>query len=161
MMLSRAGVVFIVVGVSLLVAANLRARPLSLTVGSYEGVSGPYLLEPRETIIVLKEVDPAQDLTMAVVNAQSWRASSNISKVDPVFIIDGLRRLDAVIFQMGARGLFYIVVMTGTGELTGDTDVSVQQRGLAQDLLWISAAALGVGIVMMIVHWLRPLGRRG
>jgi len=160
MKLLRIGVVFLVVGVSLLVATNLRATSIMINVGSFEGVFGPYVLEPRETIIVLKDVDPPQNLTMVVVNAQSWRATLNISEVDPVFIVDGLRELDAVIFKMGVRGLYYIVVTTSTGELTGSTNLALEQRGLAEDLLWISGIVLGIGVVTIVVHWLRSLRRR-
>lgn len=161
MKLLRIGVAVLVIGVSLLVATNLRARSVDTgSMGSSHGLFGPFLFEPRETIIVLREVEPSENLTMAVVDQHSWNPTQDIGEADLAFVLGGLRQADAVVFKIGVRGLYYIVVTTETGELTGETDLAVEQRGFAEDLLWASGVLTAVGIVIVIVQWVRLLRHR-
>jgi len=160
MKLLRIGVVILLIGASLLVATNLRARSVSSgRVGSFNGLFGPFLFEPRKIIIVLLEVEPSENLTMAVVNHHSWNPTQDIGEADPAFVLSGLRQADAVVFKIGVRGLYYVVVTTETGELTGETDLAVEQRGFAEDLLWASGVLTAVGIVIVVVQWVRSLRR--
>lgn len=160
MKLQRIGVILLVIGVSLLVATNLRARSVSYRVGIENGLFIPYLFEPRKTIIVLREVEPSENLTVVVVNQQSWNPTQDISEADPAFVFSGLRQSDAIVFKIGVRGLYYVVVTTETGELTGTTDLAVEQRGFAEDLLWVSGTLTSVGIAVVVVQWVRLLRRR-
>jgi len=161
MKLQRIGVFLLVVGVSFLVATNLRARSIDSRMGSFDGVFGPYLFEPRETIVVLREVEPSENLTVAVVNQQSWNPTQDIGEANPAFMFSGLRQSDAVVFKIGVRGLYFVVVTTETGELTGRTDLAVEQRGYAEDLLWISGSIAATGIAIVVVDRVRSLKHRG
>lgn len=161
MKLLRIVVFLLVIGVSLLVATNLRARSVSSgRVGSFNGLFGPFLFEPRKIIIVLLEAEPSENLTMAVVNQHSWNPTQDISEADPAFVFSGLRQSDAIVFKIGVRGLYYVVVTTETGERTGTTDLAVEQRGFAEDLLWVSGTLTSVGIAVVVVQRVKPLRRR-
>jgi hypothetical protein len=161
MKLLRIGVVVLVIGVSLLVATNLRNRSVSTgSQASSNGLSRPFLLEPRETIIVLLKVKPSENLTMTVVDQHSWNPTQDISEAHPAFVLSGLRQFDAVVFRIGVRGLYYVVITTETGELTGETDLAIEQRGIAEDLLWASGAFTAVGIAIVVVQSVRTLRRR-
>jgi hypothetical protein len=169
--LLRIGLVFLVVGVSLLVAAQLRAGPVLIDTG-YRGVLqpalGPYLFEPRETIIVLKDSSP-QNVTVAVVPAQAWigtqedgmGAPRNVSEAGAVFSVSGLMDLDRVTFKMPARGVYYVLVLTSAGKPVDNADLTVEQEGVAEDLLMISAIILGVGVAIAIIDRVRLLKRHG
>jgi hypothetical protein len=161
MKLLRIGVFLLVVGVSFLVATNLRARSIDSEMGSFDGVFGPYLFEPRQTIIVLREVEPSENLTVAVVNARCWNPTQDIKEADPAFVFSGLRQSDAVVFKTSVRGLYYVVVTTETDELTGATDLAVEQRGYAEDLLWISGSLAALGIAIVVVDRVKMLRRCG
>jgi len=161
MKLQRIGVVLLVVGVSFLVAINLRARSIDSRMGSFDGVFGPYLFEPRDTIVVLREAEPSENLTVAVVNQQSWNPTQDIGEANPAFMFSGLRQSDAVVFKIGVRGLYFVVVTTETGERTGRTDLVVEQRGYAEDLLWISGSIAATGIAIVVVDRVRSLKHRG
>lgn len=160
MRLLRIGMIFLVVGVSLLVATILRAKPIMMSGGyaPFPDVLGPFLLEPRKTTIVLKDVSP-QNVTVAVVAAQSWRATQNISEVDPVFAASGMMKLDRLTFKVAVRGVYYIMVITNAGEFADEADLAVEQWGFAEDLLWISGVVLGVGVVMIVIDRVRLLSR--
>lgn len=162
MKLLRVGVVVLVIGVSLLVATNLRNRSLSTgSVGSSNGLFGPFLFEPRETIIVLLKVEPSENLTMAVVDQHGWNPTQDISEADSAFVLSGLMQFDAVVFRIGVRGLYYVVITTETGEFTGETDLAIEQRGIAEDLLWGSGALTAVGITIVVVQFVRTVRHRG
>lgn len=169
MKLLRFGVVFLVVGVSLLVATNARTRVVSTgRDDSPVGLFGPYLFEPREIIVVLRAVSPPENVTLAVVNQQGWNPPEDLEDVnarareaDPAFVVGGLRRFDAVVFKINVRGLYYVLVTTETGEVTGDTQIVVEQRGVAEDLLWVSWVLAALGVVVVVVDRIRRLRRRG
>jgi len=162
MKLLRVGVVVLVIGVSLLVATNLRNRSVSTgSVGSSNGLFGPFLFEPRETIIVLLKVEPSENLTMAVVDQHGWNPTQDISEADSAFVLSGLRQFDAVVFRIGVRGLYYVVITTETGELMGEADLAMEQRGFAEDLLWASGALTAVGITIVVVQFVRTVRHRG
>lgn len=165
----RVGGILLVIGVSLLAATILRNRVLYSSEGSFPiGLFGPYLLEPRETVVVLREVNPAENVTLMLVNEQSWRppesfdeANACVRKAVPAFEMTGLRKFDAVLFNVDMRGLYYVLVTTGTGEFTGETEVVVEQRGLAADFWWFSWAFIAVGVAAVIVDKVRlPKGLR-
>ena len=134
----RIGALLLIIGTTLLVATMLRAKT-TVAHSSVEapGASGPYLLEPRETTVVLRDVNP-QNVTVSIVDAQSWQATRNISEVNPVFTVSRMRKLYSVTFELNTRGLYYIPVTTSTGKLADEVDMVVEQRGLAKDLLLIS-----------------------
>lgn len=169
MKLLRIGMILLVVGVSLWVATNARTRVVSTgRISNFLGLFGPYLFEPREIIIVLRAVTPPENLTLALVNGQSWSppdefddADARAREADPAFEVSGLRRFDAVVFKIDVRGLYYILVTTETGEFTGETEVVVEQRGVAEDLLWASWTLIGIGVVVVVVDRVRMLRRRG
>lgn len=152
----RVGMIFLVVGASLLVATILRAKPVVVYSGGQEGLVGPYLFEPRQITIVLKDVRH-QNVTVAVVNAQDWCTIQDVSKVDPVFAASGMNKLDRVTFKVTARGLYYIMVITSSGTLAGEIRLSLEQRGYAEDFLWISGIVSGIGVVMSSIHLLKFL----
>ncbi|MGD0027585.1 MAG: hypothetical protein ABSC91_01440 [Candidatus Bathyarchaeia archaeon] len=171
MKLLRIGVILFVVGVSLLVATQLRAKSVMLQdgyVGGFQRALGPYLFEPRETIIVLQDSSP-QNVTVAVVRTQAWlgtqeeggSAAQNVSRVAPVFNVSGMMDLDRVTFKMPSRGVYYILVLTSAGKPVDSVDLAVEQEGVAEDLLTISAIILGVGVAIIIVDRVRPLRRHG
>jgi hypothetical protein len=171
MKLLRIGVVLFVVGVSLLVAAQLRARSVWGGGTGGGGIQGPFLLEPRETIIVLEDLS-SQNVTVTVVPAQAWlgtqdpssglgSAPLNVSEVTPVFNVSGIMNLDRVIFTMPSRGMYYILVLTSAGKPVDSVDLVVEQEGVAEDLLTISAITLGVGVAIIIVDRVRSLKHHG
>jgi hypothetical protein len=170
MKLLRIGVILLVVGVSLLVATQLRAKSVMGDTGG-GGILGPFLFEPRETIIVLKDLS-SQNVTVAVVPAQAWLGTQdpssgvggapiNVSEIAPVFSISGMMDLDRVIFSVPSRGIYYVLVLTSAGKPVDSVDLAVVQEGVAEDLLTISALILGVGIAIIIVDRVRSLRRYG
>jgi len=76
------------------------------------------------------------------------------------FVISGLRQADTVIFDIGVRGLYYVVVVTETDELTGSTELAIEQRGSVKDLLWASYALIAIGGVVIVAKWVRLLRHR-
>jgi hypothetical protein len=168
--LLRIGVILFVVGVSLLVATQLRAKSVMENIGGF-GILGPFLFEPRETIIVLKDSSP-QNVTVAVVPAQAWLGTQdpsgglggaplNVSEVAPVFNVSGMMNLDRVIFSMPSRGMYYILVLTSAGKPVDSVDLVVEQEGVAEDLLTISTIILGVGVAIIVVDRVKSLKRYG
>lgn len=161
MKLLRIGVVVLLIGVSLSVATNLRTRSVSKSsIGGSHGLFGPFLFEPREIIIVLLKVKPSENLTMTVVDQHGWNPTQDISEANPAFVLSGLRQFDAVVFKIGVRGLYYVVITTETGEPMGETDLAIEQRGCAEDLLWASGALTAVGIIIVVVQSVRTLRHR-
>lgn len=159
MKLLRIGAILLTIGMTLLVATNLRAASQMTSTGKPIGLFGPYLLEPRETTIVLKDVTP-QNVTVAVVSAQIWHATQNISEFEHVFTVSGMNKLDSITFNLNMRGLYYIVVFTTDGRLAEEVRLVVVQEGLPKDLLWISGILSSMGVIMIVIHQLRPLARR-
>lgn len=156
--LFRIGMVVLVIGISFLITTHLRARVLDTgTIGNYLGFFGPFLFEPRETTLVLREAEPPQNLTVAIVSQNSWNPERTIREADTALLLVGLSQADAVVFKIGTRGLYWVLVMTETGELTGDTELSVEQKGLSEDLLWFSYTLIIVGITILIFQRLRGL----
>ena len=170
MKLLRIGVVLLVVGVSLLVATQLRAKSVMGPFGGGGGILGPYLFEPRETIIVLKN-SSQQNVTVAVVPAQAWLGiiedgeagfyNISVSEAAAVFNVSGMMNLDRVTFSMPSRGMYYILVLTSAGKPVDSVDLVVEQEGVAGDLLAISAIILGVGVAIIIVDRVRAFKRYG
>jgi hypothetical protein len=172
--LLRIGVILFVVGVSLLVATQLRAKSVMSDTGyesGFQGASGPFLLEPRETSIVLKDLSP-QNVTVAVVPAQAWLGTqdvsdlggsfpANVSEVAPVFSVSGMMDLDRVTFSLPSRGMYYILVLTSAGKPVDSVDLVVEQEGVAEDLFTISAIIPGVGVAIIIVDRVRSFKRYG
>jgi hypothetical protein len=158
--LLRIGIVTLVVGLSLMVVTNMRALPIGTGLqGSYIGMFGPFLLEPRETIVVLRSVDPPTDLTLSVINQKFWNPNQNISQTVTAFSIGNLTQSDIVIFDVPSRGLYYVVLSNETG-LSGQTSIRLDQRGFAPDLLWVSAAFLFTGVITVAVQGIRILKTR-
>ena len=156
MKLLRIGVIMLVIGVSLLVATYVRAH----TVDSGGGgviITEPFVFEPRTTIITLMEVDPKENLTLAVINELSWSQTQDIREVTPAFVLSGLRELDTIILKISVRGLYYIVVTTEKGEFVRPSDLVVQQTGFAEDLLWASGTLVAVGVGIVVVRMARLL----
>lgn len=160
MKLLRIGVIVLVIGVSLLVATYVRSHTVDS--GSIGGaiMAGPFVFEPRTTVITLKEVDPKENLTLAVINELSWSQTQDIREVTPAFVLSGLRESDTIIFKISVRGLYYVVVMTEKGELVNYFDLVVQQRGFADDLLWASGTLVAVGVGIVVVQVARSLKLR-
>lgn len=170
MKLLRIGVILVVVGACLLVVTQLRATSTMLDVGG-GGILGPFLFEPRETSIVVKDLSQ-QNVTVAVVPAQAWLGTQdptsgfggaplNVSEVAPVFNVSGMMDLDRVVFSMPSRGMYYVLVLTSAGKPVDSVDLAVVQEGFAEDLLTISATVLGVGVAIIIVDRVRSLRRYG
>jgi hypothetical protein len=149
----RIGLIILVIGISLFFATNLRAKPIKIGVGVEGGPAafGPYLLEPRQTIIVLLSAG-SDNVTIHVVPAKSWTATQNITLANPIFSAQGMRRLYTVTFQPGTRGIYYFIVTTSDGKLLDEAEIKFEQTGLAQDLYLISIAAVVVGTVIMACH---------
>jgi len=99
-------------------------------------------------------------VTVAVVSAQIWHATQNISECEHVFTVSGMNKLDLVTFNLNIRGLYYIVVFTTNGRLAEEVRLVVVQGGLPKDLLWISGILSSIGVIMMVIHQLRPLAHR-
>jgi len=168
MKLLRIGVILLVVGVSLLVATQLRAKSVMGPLGG-GGILGPFLFEPRETIIVLRD-SSQQNVTVAVVPAQAWLGTEDpssgfggtpqsVSEATPVFNVSGMMNLDRVTFNMPSRGMYYIFVLTSAGKPVDSVNLVVEQDGVAEDLLTISAIILGFGVAIIIVDRVRSLRR--
>lgn len=151
----RIGALLLIIGTTLLVATNLRSKSISGSMGSSKGELGPYLLEPRETTIVLREVSPPT-VTISVIEAKSWEATKNITKVNPAFTVSGMRKTYAATFQQPTRGLYYIIVTTSTNQPANKTDISLEQRGIAQDLLTISLIIPTIGTIIIAIAQLKP-----
>ena len=163
----RIGVIILVIGISLLIATVMRGRTIIATSlghgqlhispvdGSVQGCM-PHLLEPRQTKIVLKEAD-VDVVTIHVVPAKSWEATLNISLVDPVFTVEGMRRLYAATFRPAVRGLYYFIVTTADGQLVDarELELKFEQSGLAQDLYIISVAFIVVGTATIAYNGLK------
>ena len=158
----RIGVIILIIGTTLLFATNARGATQS-TGGAVEGQHpfGPVLLEPRETTIVRRDVSPENaTFTVSLVDKQSWETRLNITKVNPAFSVDGMQRLCSVTFKLGMRGLYYVVVTGSTGEPAERIDMTVEQYGIAEDLLAISLIATIVGTLIITTDQLRPVIRR-
>jgi hypothetical protein len=164
MKLLRIGALILIIGISLLVATHLRIQRELVSSGSFDGVFGPFVLEPKETTIVLRDVSP-QNVTMFVVNALSWRrpeniTSQDISKIQPVFTFTGLFKRDAVTLRIQWRGIYYIVIVTNTSEPVDFADIAFEQRGIPQDLLHISETLIGIGMIIIAIQPLKTLIKR-
>jgi len=154
----RVGAIFLIIGISLSLATIMRNRTLSTGVQSHPiGLFGPLLLEPRETIVVLRDVSPEWNLTLSLVNAQDWTPPESFEEADAkalesvsTFKLTGLKKFDTVIFMVDIRGLYYILTTISTGEFTGKTELVVEQRGIANDMWWASLVLLASGIVVVI-----------
>jgi len=159
MKLSRIGVIVLLIGVTLLFATNIRGRTISGggSIGRPYPL-GPFMLEPRETTLVLREVSPENvTVTVFVVDAKSWQAIQNISKVTPVFTASEMKKLYSVTFRLDKRGLYYIVVTTNTGSLADEVEMAIEQRGLAGDLLTLSIAISIIGAITLIIDRLKSI----
>lgn len=156
MKLLRIGVIILIIGVTLQFATRIRGKTLSGNIGmGYPRPLGPFMLEPRETTLVLKEVSPENEtVTVSVVNAKSWQATQNISKA--VFTASGMRELYSATFKLDKRGLYYVVVTTSTGELADEADMVVEQRGLAEDLFLTSIIISIIGVIIIATDRLKP-----
>lgn len=155
MKLLRIGIIILIIGVTLQFATRIRGKTLShsISMGCPRPL-GPFMLEPRETTLVLKEVSPENEtVTVSVVNAKSWQATQNISKA--VFVASGMRKLYSVTFKINKRGLYYVVVTTSTGELADEVDMVVEQRGLAEDLFLTSIVISIMGAIIIITDRLK------
>ncbi len=154
MKLLRVGIVVMVVGVSFLVAAYLRARPVDsgYTTSGF-GLIGPLLLEPRETLIALRQVDPPASLTLTLFWQSGFDPDRDIGKTNGAFSTSGLAEFDTLVFDVPSRGQYYIVLTNETGQLTGTTGFRVEQRGFASDFLLASeiTIAIGIGTIVMQV----------
>lgn len=161
MNLLRIGTVALVVGISLMTVTTMRALPIGTGVqDSYVGMFGPFLLEPRETIVVLRNVDPPTDLTLSLINQKLWNPNQNVSQAVAAFSIGNLTQSDIVIFDVPSRGLYYVILSNETG-LSGQTSIRLDQRGFTPDLLWVSAAFLFTGAIIVAVQGVRILKTRG
>lgn len=161
MKLLRIGVTVLVIGVSLLVATYVRAHTVdsgSIGMGmDAPSLFGPFVFEPRTTFITLREANPKENLTLAVINELSWDQTQDIREVTPAFVLNGLRESDTIVFKISVRGLYYIVVMTEKGEYVNPSNLVVQQRGFAEDLLWASGTFVAVGVGIVVVQMARLL----
>lgn len=161
MKLLRVGVIMLVIGVSLLVATYVRAHTVdSGSIGmdrDAPSLFGPFVFEPRTTFITLREANPKENLTLAVINELSWDQTQDIREVTPAFVLNGLRESDTIVFKISVRGLYYIVVMTEKGESVNPSNLVVQQRGFAEDLLWASGTLVAVGVGIVVVQSARLL----
>lgn len=149
----RIGLIILVIGISLFFATTLRAKPIKIGVGVEGGpaVFGPYLLEPRQTIIVLISAG-SDNVTVHVVPAKSWMATQNITIAKPIFSAQGMRKLYTATFQPETRGIYYFIVTTSDGKLLDDAEIKFEQTGLAQDLYLISITAIVVGTAIMACY---------
>src|SRR4030042_1693485 len=130
MKLLRVGFVVLVVGISMLVVAYLRARPVdSGNATSPYGLLGPFLLEPRETLIVLRQVVPPANLTLTLISQSGFDPNRDIGEARGAFSMSGLMQSDTIIFTVPARGLFYCVITNETGQLTGTTSIRLEAPG--------------------------------
>jgi hypothetical protein len=120
---------------------------------------GPFLLEPRETVVVLRSVDPPTHLTLSLINQKLWNPNQNVSQTVAAFSIGNLTQSDIVIFDVPSRGLYYVVLSNETG-LSGQTSIRLDQRGFAPDLLWVSAAFSLIGVTTVAVQGIRFLKTR-
>jgi len=165
----RIGVIILVIGASLLIATIMRGRTIiagsegqrQVIIDPEGNIGGyrPHLLEPRQTKIVLKEVS-ADVVTIHVVRAKSWEATLNISLVNPVFTVEGMRRLYAATFKPAVRGLYYFIVTTADGKLVDEVELMFEQSGLAQDLYIISVAFIVVGTATIAYNGLKLIVKR-
>jgi hypothetical protein len=167
----RFGAILLTIGISLSLATIMRNRTLSTGVQSHPiGLVGPLLLEPRETVVVLRDVSPEWNLTLSLVNAQDWTPPQNFEEADAkalesvsTFEVTGLKKFDTVIFTVDIRGLYYVLTTISTGEFTDETELVVEQRGMANDMWWASLVLLASGIVVVIgdrVNTLRRVHRK-
>ena len=169
----RIGVIILVIGVSLLIATIMRGITTKRTSFGHkdmhidpEGtiVGGtPHLLEPRQTIIVLKSVSSdnvtIHVATIHVVPARSWEATQNVSLANPVFTVEGMKRLYAATF-IPPRGIYYFIVTTPDGRLVDDVRLIIEQTGRAQDLYTISIAAIVIGIAIIAYNGLKVIVKK-
>jgi len=159
----RIGVILLLIGVTLLFATNARSTTIyaSDSRSGHPGPMGPYLLEPREITIALRDVSPeSETFTFSVVDKQSWEATQNLTKTAPALSIEGMQRLCSVTFKLSTRGLYYIVLTASTGELADRIDITIEQKGIAEDLLAISLTVTIVGSLIITIDQLKPFIRR-
>lgn len=132
-----------------------------LTIGLDDGYIGgdPHLLEPRQTTIALKEAS-ADVVTIHVVPARNWEATLNISLADPIFSVEGMRRLYAATFKPEIRGIYYFIVTTQNGTLVDAVELKFEQAGLAQDLYVTSIAAIIIGTAILAYNGLKLVVKR-
>ena len=148
------------IGVSLFFATNLRVKTGKLGGGASEPMAfGPFLFEPRQTIIVLKNAG-SDNVSIHVVPAKSWEATQNVSLASPVFSADGMRKLYSVTFQLPTRGVYYLVATTPDGRLLDEVELAYEQTGLAQDLYMLSIAAIVIGAAITAYNGLRLFVKR-
>jgi len=161
----RIGVIILIIGMSLLTATIMRSKTIvassfgqdEVTISPADGkIHGctPHLLAPRQTTIILKEAT-ADVVTIHVVPAKQWESTLNISLVDPIFTVEGMRRLYAATFKPPVRGLYYYIVTTADGQLVDEVELKFEQAGLAQDLYTISVAAIIIGIAVIAYNGLK------
>jgi len=156
----RVGIIILVIGVSLFFAIHLRVKTGKMGGGASEPMAfGPFLLEPRQTIIVLNDAS-SDNVSIHVVRAKIWEATQNVSLANPVFSVDGMRRLYSVTFQLQTRGVYYFVATTPDGRLVDEVELRFEQTGLAQDLYIISMIAIIVGAAITVYNVLRLLIKR-
>ena len=149
------------IGVSLFFATNLRVKTPKGW-GAVSGgptVFGPFLFEPRQTIIVLKNAG-SDNVSIHVVSAKSWEATQNVSLASPVFSADGMRKLYSVTFQLPTRGVYYLVATSPDGRLLDEVELAYEQTGLAQDLYMLSIAAIIIGAAITAYNGLRLFVKR-
>lgn len=160
MRMLRVGVLVLVIGVSLFFATYLRVKTGKMGAGaSYPTALGPFLLEPRQTIIILNDAS-SDNVSIHVVCAKIWEATQNVSLANPVFSVDGMRRLYSVTFQLQKRGVYYFVVTTRDGRLVDEVELKFEQTGLTQDLYMTSMIAIIVGGAIAVYNVLRLLIKR-
>lgn len=157
----RVGIIILVIGVSLFFAAHLRVKTPK---GSYEvsggpTVLGPFLLEPRQTLIVLNSAS-SDVISIHVVPAKSWEATQNVSLANPIFSADGMRKKYSVTFHLQYRGVYYFVATAPDGTLVDSAELMFEQTGLARDLYVISIAAIIVGAAIITYNISKLLIKR-
>jgi len=164
----RIGVIILVIGVSLLIATIMRGKPITSSSLGHKDLTifldgyiwgDPHLLEPRQTTIALKSAS-SDNVTIHVVPARSWEAAQNISLVNPVFTVEGMRKLYAATF-IPPRGTYYFIVTTPNGTLVDEVELKFEQAGLAQDLCAISIAATVTGTAIIAYNGLKVTIKKG
>jgi len=156
----RIGIIILLIGVSLLFATNMRTKTMKISTAANAPMAlGPFLLEPRQTIIVLTSETP-DNVTIHVVPSKNWEATQNISLANPVFTASGMRRLYAVTFRLETRGVYYFVVTMPNGTLIDEPALKFEQTGLAQDLYMISITATIIGMAITTYNSLKFIIKR-
>jgi len=157
----RIGIMTLAIAVASLFATHIRTRTPKLT-GGYQGepmAIGPFLLEPRQTLIVLNSAS-SDNVSIYVVPAKSWEATQNVSLANPIFSADGMRKKYSVTFHLQYRGVYYFVATAPDGTLVDSAELMFEQTGLARDLYVISIAAIIVGAAIITYNISKLLIKR-